>query len=146
MRVDVMPTLSQFEAIFHSSPRLSHLAIFGWGPIFDNSRTIPNAGHLRLQYLQRLSFGFLDIPYSLQLLSLFDFPSLSELVLEDISRVVNPSDLQDGSSFIQWLSSTPSSLAAPFDRRTDFPCISFASSKYITYGAANQRSLHFSTD
>lgn len=109
---DVMPTLSQFEAIFHSSPRLSHLAIFGWGPILDNSRTIPNARHLHLQHLQRLSFGFLDIPYSLQLLSLFDFPSLSELVLEDVSRVVNPSDLQDGSSLIQWLSSTPSSLSS----------------------------------
>lgn len=104
---DVMPTLSQFEAICLASPRLLRLAIFGWGPLLDNSRTVRN-GQLHLNHLQRFSFGFLDIPYSLQFLSLFDFPSLSELVLEDVSRVVSPSDEQDATSLIEWFCSTPS--------------------------------------
>jgi hypothetical protein len=104
---DVMPTLPQFGAVFQACPGLLRLIIFGWGPTFDPSRPALN-GQLRLPALQYFSFGFLDIPYSLQLLPLFDFPSLVDLVLEDVSRAVSPTELQDATEFIAWFFSTGS--------------------------------------
>ncbi|KAF8959876.1 hypothetical protein BDZ97DRAFT_1922664 [Flammula alnicola] len=84
---DVMPTLEQFESIFNACPLL-RLAIYGWGPIFPS--TPLQRARLCLPNLATFSFGFLDVPYSLRLLSLLSFPSLKELVLEDVSRVVTP--------------------------------------------------------
>ncbi|KAF9482966.1 hypothetical protein BDN70DRAFT_828342 [Pholiota conissans] len=104
---NVMPTLPQFDAIFQACQGLLRLTIFGWGPIFNPSTPIAN-GQLRLPLLQYFSFGFLDIPYSLQLLSLFDFPSLNELILEDISKAVSPGELQDATDFMLWFLSTTS--------------------------------------
>ncbi|KAF8956240.1 hypothetical protein BDZ97DRAFT_201055 [Flammula alnicola] len=114
---DVMPTLEQFESIFNACPCLLRLAIYGWGPILDPSTPLQRA-RLCLPNLATFSFGFLHVPYSLRLLSLLSFPSLKELVLEDVSRVVTPIDVLDASPLIHWLASpnqpTTNQSTAPF--------------------------------
>jgi len=119
---DVMPTLQQFTTILEACPGLLHLAIFGWGPILDISSPV-GRGELRLSNLKKFSFGFLDIPYAIRLLSLFDFPLLEEFVLEDIARVVSPLEVQDSTAVFLWLASAQDgispTLTGPQGGRTD---------------------------
>ncbi|KIM47208.1 hypothetical protein M413DRAFT_271167 [Hebeloma cylindrosporum] len=102
---DVMPNLQQFTTIIEACPGLIHLAIFGWGPVLDVSSPVVGC-RLRLSNLKKLSFGFLDTPYAIQLLSLFDLPLLDEFVLEDIGKVVSPLEVEDATNLLLWLSSS----------------------------------------
>jgi hypothetical protein len=103
---DVMPSLQQFNTILEACPRLNHLAIFSWGPILDKYSPAER-GKLHLRTLKKFSFGFLDIPYAIRLLSLFNFPLLEEFILEDIAKVVNPLEELDSTSLLLWLASSP---------------------------------------
>jgi hypothetical protein len=101
---DVMPNIQQFTAILEACPHLVHLAIFGWGPTLDVPSPVEGC-RLRLSNLEKFSFGFLDTPYAIRLLSLFDFPLLEELVLEDVGKVVSPLEVEDSTTLLLWLAS-----------------------------------------
>lgn len=125
---DVMPTITQFIDIIAACPDLRELSIMGWGPQIDTEDTAGedhvNLTRLRqsikLQYLTRLSFGFVDTDYGIELLSLFYLPALRELVLEDVMAGLDPTTLQDASPLLGWLvhnhtSHCPSPAHGPAD-------------------------------
>lgn len=100
---DVMPTLEQFQKILFACPGLLHLSIIGWGPILNDPRT-PII--LRLPVLTRFSFGFVDTEYATRLLSLLDLPCLTEFILEDISKLIDPLNPLDISPVLEWCTAT----------------------------------------
>jgi hypothetical protein len=79
---------------------------------------------LRLSRLAKFSFGFLDTSYAIRLLSFFDFPLLEEFVLENISKVVSPLEVEDSTTLLLWLASaldgTPATLM-PRSGGSDLP-------------------------
>ncbi|KAF8148639.1 hypothetical protein B0H34DRAFT_758364 [Crassisporium funariophilum] len=99
---DVMPTLTQFHNIVLACQCLVHLSIIGWGPQLENSIPVT----LQLPSLTRFTFGYMDTNYAIKFLSLFDFPSLEEFVLEDISSIINPVDVLDATPVLEWLASS----------------------------------------
>jgi F-box-like len=102
---DVMPTLEQFQRILLACPTLLHLSIIGWGPILNGSSE-QEPTILGLPILTRFSFGFMDTEYATRLLSLLDFPCLTQFKLEDISKLVDPLDPLDISPLLEWFSTT----------------------------------------
>ncbi|KAJ7500624.1 hypothetical protein B0H11DRAFT_2275829 [Mycena galericulata] len=114
---DVMPSVAQFSHILAACPDLEELAIVGRGPQFAASvGTIgvatSSATHggsyarshkMKLARVTKFNFGFVDVNYAVQLLSLFDFPALRELILEDVSAslLVQPPD--DAAVLLDWL-------------------------------------------
>ena len=131
---DVMPSIQQFAAIFEACPSLIHLALFGWGPIFD----IPSPVRL-LSNLEKFSFGFLDTHYAIRLLSLFEFPRLEEFVLEDIGKVVSPLEVEDSTNLLLWLASASTGTSPTSMPRGDGSDLS----RYgpLTFPLANIRSF-----
>jgi hypothetical protein len=111
--LDVLPSLSQFAAMLESSPHLEHLSIIGWGPRLD-PESLSIVTSIVLPSLTKLSFGFIDMAYGTQLLSLFQLPSLRELGLEDADRVVSPLETQDSHQILQWLYSSQPTARASF--------------------------------
>ena len=111
---DVMPTLEQFQRILTACPTLRHLSIIGWGPILNGSESsqaeepeekqVPII--LGLPVLTRFSFGFMDTEYATRLLSLLDFPCLTQFKLEDVSKLVDPLDPLDISPLLEWFTTT----------------------------------------
>ncbi|KZP22123.1 hypothetical protein FIBSPDRAFT_1043826 [Athelia psychrophila] len=123
--MDVMPSLPQFVDILKKCPKLRRLAIFGWGP---RAETMPDKGTGRessplsvgkfcgsvcLPHLEHFILGFLDVEYATDLLSLFCFPALKSLTLEDISPTLDPADHQDASQIFEFLASNASSGPPP---------------------------------
>jgi hypothetical protein len=103
---DVMPTLEQFQRILSACPTLRHLSIIGWGPILNGSSAERVPITLRLPILTRFSFGFMDTDYATRLLSLLDFPCLTQFSLEDISKLIDPLDPLDISPLLGWFTTT----------------------------------------
>jgi hypothetical protein len=110
----VMPSLDQFFDILGGCLELHHLSIIGWGPQFDIASTQGNTPEtwdppaeprrtIQLRRLASFSFGFLDVNYAVKLLSLFSFPSIEKLALEDVSSTLNPLENQDATPILDWL-------------------------------------------
>ena len=102
---EVMPTLRQFCNIISACPKLERLGIMGWGPQI-NSDALPAQCSLHLPHLQSFAFGFIDVDYAIDLLSLFHFPTLKALSLEDVSSLVDPSHPCDASRLLDYLTAT----------------------------------------
>ncbi|OJA11618.1 hypothetical protein AZE42_05474 [Rhizopogon vesiculosus] len=100
---EVMPTLQEFCSIISACPELERLSILGWGPQIDTDAVVPKQRSLRLAHLQDFAFGFIDVDYAVDLLSLFHFPALKALSLEDLSPSVDPSHLCDSSRLLDYL-------------------------------------------
>jgi hypothetical protein len=112
---DVMPTLEQFQRILLACPTLLHLSVIGWGPILNgSSEQEPNI--LVLPFLTCFSFGFMDTEYATRLLSLLDFPCLTQFKLEDVSKLVDPLNPLDISPLLEWFSTTYHSTRLPLNR------------------------------
>ena len=103
---DIMPTLEQFQRILFACPGLRHLSIIGWGPILNGPSEEQMPIVLRLPILTRFSFGFVDTVYATRLLSLLDFPCLTQFVLEDVSKLIDPLDPLDISPLLEWFNTT----------------------------------------
>ena len=112
-----MPSLNQFLDILSGSPELRTLSIIGWGPQFEKIVAEENTQDIRdsvtearriiqLRHLVQFSFGFVDVNYAVKVLSLFEFPSIQELTLEDVSFTLNPVEYQNATAILDWL--TPS--------------------------------------
>ncbi|KAJ7431340.1 hypothetical protein B0H11DRAFT_2247267 [Mycena galericulata] len=58
---------------------------------------------MKLARVTKFNFGFVDVDYAVQLLTLFDLPALRELSLEDVSAslLVQPPD--DTAGLLDWL-------------------------------------------
>ncbi|THU88343.1 hypothetical protein K435DRAFT_782082 [Dendrothele bispora CBS 962.96] len=113
---EVMPSLQEFVDILSSCPDLDTLSILGWGPRLDgqNRSGNPNLSNLTtpsttnpivLEKLVTFSFGFVDVQYGLNLLSLFRLPSLKDFHLEDLMASADPdgSGPSDASPILDWL-------------------------------------------
>ena len=103
---DVMPTLKQYQRILFACPTLRHLSVIGWGPILNGSSEEQVPIILGLPILTRFSFGFMDTEYATRLLSLLDFPCLTQFKLEDVSKLVDPLDPLDISPLLEWFTTT----------------------------------------
>jgi hypothetical protein len=103
---DVMPTLEQFQRILFACPTLRHLSVIGWGPILNGSSEEQTPIILGLPILTRFSFGFMDTEYATRLLSLLDFPCLTQFKLEDVSKLVDPLNPLDISPLLEWFTIT----------------------------------------
>ncbi|KAK7461273.1 hypothetical protein VKT23_008449 [Stygiomarasmius scandens] len=126
---EVMPSLQEFTKILSLCPNLDTLSILGWGPRLDNynpevgfsasdddsDKLTPSLSELKstivLENLVNFSYGFVDVPYGLHLLSLFRLPSLRRFNLEDVSTSVDSHGLGpgDASPILDWLASSDSS-------------------------------------
>ena len=67
-----------------------------------------------MRHLVQFFFGFVDVNYAVKVLSLFEFPSLQDLTLEDVSFTLNPAEYEDATPILDWL--TPSA-----DGSTEIP-------------------------
>ncbi|KAM6497675.1 hypothetical protein JOM56_005623 [Amanita muscaria] len=113
---NVMPSIDQFVRILDSCPRLKTLSIIGWGPRLGvaaesngHGDKVPHGQHSRstevigLECLTRFAFGFVDVEYAVGLLSLFRFPALQRLELEDVSSTINPFEERDCSAILKFV-------------------------------------------
>jgi hypothetical protein len=123
----IMPSLDQFFDILSGCSELRQLSIIGWGPQFEKYETEGSAQEVRypatearriiqLRHLVQFSFGFVDVNYAVKVLSLFEFPSIEDLTLEDVSFTLNPVEYQDATPILDWL--TPSADASTAMPRT----------------------------
>ncbi|KIK79060.1 hypothetical protein PAXRUDRAFT_296236 [Paxillus rubicundulus Ve08.2h10] len=113
----VMPTLPEFMAIMHANQGLERLVILGWGPKLDpGSQTILQT--VQLSQLREFEFGFVDVDYAVDLLSLFYVPNLRVLSIEDVVSSIQPSQTQDCSPLFDYIS---------FTNETDSPRIPLSS-------------------
>jgi hypothetical protein len=114
---DVMPSLDQFVDILAACSSLRHLSIIGWGPQFyktsTRGTTSEGEGYLegpqkvvQLRHLTSFSFGFIDVTYAVKVLSLFSFPSLESLTLEDVLSSLSPLENQDATPILNLLASS----------------------------------------
>ena len=110
---DVMPSLGQFITILTGCPHLERLTILGWGPRFETETSVGNlSGPIRLARLKHFVLGFLDVEYAIELLSLFSFPDLKTLILEDISATLQPTDRQDANPILEFLAARHTSMCS----------------------------------
>ena len=104
---DVMPTLSEFQRILSANATLERLVILGWGPQMDHrsekereSDALPT---MELPKLEELEFGFVDVGYGIDLLSLFTLPKLRVLSVEDVAFGIQLCERQDCSLLLDHL-------------------------------------------
>ncbi|KAH7920515.1 hypothetical protein BV22DRAFT_799213 [Leucogyrophana mollusca] len=125
---DVAPTLHQFSKILAACPDMERLSILGWGPQLDSESPSSRANIVKLQqsiqllHLKEFNFGFLDVDYAIDLLSLFRFPNLEYFSLEDISSL-DPSRPQDATPLLGYLISINNS-PCPLPSHSSTCCIS----------------------
>jgi hypothetical protein len=133
---NVMPSLDEFVRILDSCPRLSILSIIGWGPRLDVGATSKShtgkslrdlspssrgTNVISMEHLTRFALGLVDIDYAIKLLSLFNFPALRELELEDVATTLNPDEERDSSTILEFLgseSTAHNSHGIPLDQVT----------------------------
>ncbi|KAG2047158.1 hypothetical protein BDR06DRAFT_120963 [Suillus hirtellus] len=115
---EVMPTLHEFCDIISTCPELERLSILGWGPQIDVN-VAPKQRTLYLPHLRDFAFGFIDVDYAIDLLSLFYLPALEMLSLEDISSSLDPSHPCDSSRLLEYLTAAHHSCTTSFH---PFPC------------------------
>jgi hypothetical protein len=122
---DVMPTVAHFIQILAESPNLEVLAIVGRGPQFATSEGVGSStvlhggsaqadaralhGTIKLARVTQFTFGFVDVNYAVQLLSLFDLPALCELSLEDVSTSLRHQPPDDADVLLDWLANAADS-------------------------------------
>lgn len=99
---EVMPTLHEFCDIISACPELERLSILGWGPQIDVN-IVPKQRTLYLPRLRNFAFGFIDVDYAIDFLSLFHFPALKTLSLENISSSLDPLHPCDSSHILEYL-------------------------------------------
>ena len=112
----VMPSLDQFIDILSGCPELRHLCIVGWGPQFEKPTVQeiwdPSPKFIHLRHLIDFYFGFVDVDYALKVLSLFHFPSVQSLGLEDVSFTLHPElEHENATPILDWLTSNDSELS-----------------------------------
>ncbi|KIJ14790.1 hypothetical protein PAXINDRAFT_169467 [Paxillus involutus ATCC 200175] len=113
----VMPTLPEFMTIMDANPGLERLVILGWGPKLDpGSQTVLQT--IQLPQLREFEFGFVDVDYAVDLLSMFYVPNLRVLSIEDVASDIRPSQSQDCSRLFDYIS---------FVNETDSPRIPLSS-------------------
>ncbi|KAJ6492039.1 hypothetical protein C8R45DRAFT_990271 [Mycena sanguinolenta] len=103
--VDVMPTIAHFTQILAASPNLEVLSIVGRGPQFigEEKTKADERGRITLDRVTKFTFGFVDVSYAVQLLSMLDLPALCELSLEDVSASLQHQPPDDASVLLEWL-------------------------------------------
>ncbi|KAJ8503148.1 hypothetical protein ONZ45_g11115 [Pleurotus djamor] len=115
---DVMPSFEQFKDMLVGCPDLLKLTLLGWGPRppLPSKRTCAPEMSSRVNITEppiilpkvtHFSIGFVDIEYTIQLLSTLSLPSLEYLSMEDVSRTINPMEIQDATFLMEWLSRDP---------------------------------------
>ncbi|KAJ7032537.1 hypothetical protein C8F04DRAFT_1107172 [Mycena alexandri] len=121
---DVMPTVRQFTQILAQCPNIEVLAIVGRGPQFTTNEEVRGSaavhggsaeavvsralrGTVKLARVTQFTFGFVDVNYAIQLLSLFDLPALCDLNLEDVSASLRHQPPDDASPLLDWIIDTP---------------------------------------
>ncbi|KDQ59587.1 hypothetical protein JAAARDRAFT_205618 [Jaapia argillacea MUCL 33604] len=130
--LDVMPSLQEFTRIITACPDLESLSILGWGPRFEDIsnrvngdvRHVSQTDNSPVNSLPRLTcfkIGFLDVDYVLKMLSLFHLPALRDLFVQDIAVGLDPTDVQDASSVLQFLSNASSLSASAATDRPYYP-------------------------
>ena len=97
--------MQQFTRILKACPGLIHLAILRWGPTLYVPFPVERC-RLHLSNLKKSPFSFLDMSYTIGLLSLFDFLLLEEFILENAGKVVSPLEVEDLTALLLWLAST----------------------------------------
>ena len=130
----VMPSLDQFLDILSGCLELRHLSIIGWGPQFEKIGIEGNTQEIsdpqvtateleqrriiQLRHLVEFSFGFVDVNYAVKVLSLFEFPSIQNLTLEDVSFTLNPVEYENATPILDWLTprNEPSDATAAIPR------------------------------
>jgi hypothetical protein len=104
---DVMPTLSEFRRILCANAELKRLVILGWGPQMDhtleNERGSDDLQTIDLLLLEELEFGFVNVAYAIDLLSLFALPTLRVLSVEDVAFGIQLCERQDCSRLFDHL-------------------------------------------
>ena len=72
---------------------------------------------IQLRHLIDFYFGFVDVDssYALKVLSLFHFPSVQSLALEDVSFTLHPMELEheNATSILDWLTQSNASTVTP---------------------------------
>ena len=102
--LEVMPTVEEFLAIAQACPQLERLSILGWGPRIDHTGRMPPPA-IQFPSLEELSLGYIDVDYAVDFLSLISAPNLRSFCLEDIAVTLDPSNAQDASRLLDYLSS-----------------------------------------
>jgi hypothetical protein len=146
---DVMPSLDEFLDILSACPDLTKLSIIGSGPRLEygththfpepepepepaavgpRCSPSPVSFHpaITLDRLTRFAFGFVDVTYAVDVLSLFRLPALREMEIEDVSLTLNPYEERDASAVLKFLTSNrvrsiaaaPGALGIPLDQIT----------------------------
>ena len=144
---DVMPSLDEFLDILSACPDLTKLSIIGSGPRLEygthaqfsepepepagtGPRCSPSSASfhpaITLDRLTRLAFGFVDVMYAVDVLSLFRLPALREMEIEDVSLTLDPYEERDASAVLKFLTSNrvrsiaaaPGALGIPLDQIT----------------------------
>ncbi|KAJ7756590.1 hypothetical protein B0H16DRAFT_1458045 [Mycena metata] len=103
---DVMPTVAHFTQILAQCPNLEALAIVGRGPQFTEDVARASWG-IKLVGVTQFTFGFIDVNYAIQLLSLFDLPALCNLSLEDVSASLRHQPPDDAGPLLDWVAAPP---------------------------------------
>ena len=101
---DVMPTLSEFRRILCANATLERLVILGWGARMDHTlEDERERDAIELAQLEELQFGFVDVAYATDLLSLFALPKLRVLSIEDVAFGIHLCERQDCSQLFDRL-------------------------------------------
>ena len=104
---DVMPTLAEFRNILRENAMLERLVILGWGPrtklTIEHDPGQDDPQMIDLPRLEALEIGFVDVEYSIHLLSLFALPNLQSLTIEDVAFGIQSCEPQDCSSLLDHL-------------------------------------------
>ncbi|KAF8433709.1 hypothetical protein L210DRAFT_3555907 [Boletus edulis BED1] len=104
---DVMPALSEFLRILRANAALERLVILGWGPqtchASENERGSNDLETIELPNLEELEFGFADVTYAIDLLSLFALPKLRVLSVQDVAFAIQLCERQDSSALFNHL-------------------------------------------
>ncbi|KAG8220635.1 hypothetical protein J3R82DRAFT_2901 [Butyriboletus roseoflavus] len=107
---DVMPTLPEFRRLLSANAGLKRLVVLGWGPRMDhtleNERGSDDLQTINLPQLEELEFGFVDVAYAIDLLSLFALPNLRVLSVEDVAFGIQLCERQDCSQLFDHLVET----------------------------------------
>jgi len=154
---DVMPTVAHFTQILAASPNLEVLAIVGRGPQFATTEAATHGGSpaadaralrgtIKLARVTQFTFGFVDVNYAVQLLSLFDLPALHELSLEDVSASLRHQPPDDAGVLLEWLAGADdagdNSISAPvFEDAVDSTSASISTSR-LPLGQLRTLELH----
>lgn len=125
---DVTPSLTEFQDIIAGCPSLLELSLYACGPRLDDSTNhLLEQGNIYLPHVKKLSIGFIDIAYTIRLLLLLVTPNLENLVLEDVSKAVNPTEsLPNATTLLEWFSesngqSVNQGTITPSLRLSNFP-------------------------